>query len=78
MLRKTENQFTHELFGSVTVITNDNNELYFVGKEVAEILGYVNVYQTITDHYKGYIKTILPTNGGNQEVVVTTNNKKIT
>lgn len=70
MLRTIDNNFQHDMFGKLTVIANDNNELYFVGKEVAEILGYVNVSQTISDHCKGYIKTILPTNGGNQEVVV--------
>ncbi len=70
MLKKTNEMFQHEMFGNLTVITNDNNELYFIGKEVVEILGYSNVSQTISTHCKGYIKTILPTNGGNQEVVV--------
>lgn len=41
--------FTNEKFGSVrTVIIND--EPYFVGKDVAEILGYSNPQKAIRDH----------------------------
>ena len=40
MLRKTENNFHHEVFGRLTAIVNNNNESYFVSNEVSSILGY--------------------------------------
>lgn len=39
-LTKTENNFSHEIFGKLTTITNENNEAYFISNEVSEILGY--------------------------------------
>jgi prophage antirepressor-like protein len=40
MLQKTENQFSHELFGNLTTITNEGNEVFFISNEVAKILEY--------------------------------------
>ena len=37
-LQKTENQFTHKIFGNLTTIINNNGDVYFVAKEVATIL----------------------------------------
>jgi prophage antirepressor-like protein len=39
-LQKTENQFTHEIFGNLTTIVNKNNEVFFVSNEVSNILDY--------------------------------------
>ena len=47
-----ENQmkiFENEMFGSVRTIEKDNN-VWFVGKDVAEILGYSNTSKAIADH----------------------------
>lgn len=41
--------FKNAEFGSVRTITI-NNEPYFVGKDVAEILGYTNPSKALTDH----------------------------
>ena len=32
--------YTHELFGSLTTITNGDGEVFFIGKQVSDILGY--------------------------------------
>lgn len=67
-LQKTNSIFQHEVFGQLTTITNEKGEIYFIGKEVCEMLEYSNTSKTILDHCKGYNKTLLPTNGGEQEV----------
>jgi prophage antirepressor-like protein len=69
-LTKINSQFNHSLFGSLTTITNNNGDIFFVGKEVCEILGYSNPSKTISDHCKGYNKMLLPSNGGEQEFIV--------
>ena len=65
-LVKTEDQFSHEIFGRLTIITNDNGEIYFIGKEVATILGYNDTAYAISTHCKGVEEMSLPTKGGNQ------------
>lgn len=66
IITKTNNNYTHELFGSLTTIINENNEVFFIGKEVAEKLGYSDTAYAIKTHCKGVEETSLPTNGGNQ------------
>ena len=44
-LTKTENQFTHPIFGELTTIINTDNEVFFIGKEVANILEYSDISQ---------------------------------
>ena len=41
--------FSNEQFGSVRVI-EQNDEPWFVGKDVADILGYTNQNEAIQDH----------------------------
>ena len=41
--------FSNEQFGSVRVI-EQNGEPWFVGKDVADILGYTNQNEAIQDH----------------------------
>ena len=68
----TENKieiFRNEEFGTVRTLTIDG-EPYFVGKDVAEILGYSNSRKAIADHVdpedKGVTKC--DTLGGTQEL----------
>jgi prophage antirepressor-like protein len=44
--------FTHELFGSLTTIKNENNDIFFIGKEVVNILGYTNPSKALNDHVR--------------------------
>lgn len=48
--------FKNEEFGSVRTVTI-NNEPYFVGKDVAEILGYSNPRKALSDHVDEEDKT---------------------
>ena len=41
-LIKTENNFNHEIFGDLTTISNNSNEVFFIVKEVATILDFDN------------------------------------
>lgn len=63
--------FKNDAFGTVRTVTI-NNEPYFVGKDVAEILGYSNSRKAIADHVddddKGVTKC--DTLGGVQELTV--------
>lgn len=42
-------QFTNELFGSVTVFEINGN-LWFIGREVASVLGYSNPWDALSKH----------------------------
>ena len=63
--------FNHAEFGSVRTITVEG-ESYFVGKDVAEILGYSNTRKALADHVdeedKGVTKFDTP--GGVQDLTV--------
>jgi prophage antirepressor-like protein len=39
-LTKTTDQFSHEIFGKLTTIINEENDAYFLSSEVSSILGY--------------------------------------
>ncbi len=39
-LQKTENNFNHPIFGSLTAIINESNDAFFISNEVSKILGY--------------------------------------
>lgn len=43
--------FQNEVFGQVRIITKDG-EPWFVGKEIAEKLGYSNSRKALADHVK--------------------------
>jgi len=64
--------FENEQFGKIRTMTNENGETFFVGKDVAEILGYKKTANAIATHVdiedKGVI--ILGTPGGNQQVTI--------
>ena len=57
--------FNHEEFGKVRVVEN-NNEPWFVGKDVAEALGYSNTSKAVQDHVKDKHKAELPIWDGSQ------------
>ena len=42
--------FKNEMFGEVRTLTNEKGETFFVGKDVAEALGYTNTPKAIRDH----------------------------
>jgi anti-repressor protein len=53
------------------ILTIDQDgEPWFVAKDVAGVLGYAAPRNAIRDFCKGGIKTMLPTAGGRQELIV--------
>ena len=69
----TENhsqKFHSDLFGDLTVLTHADGSLWFIGKEVAEKLGYKDTKDAISRHCKGAGKHRLLTGGGEQEVTI--------
>ena len=54
-----------ELFGQVRFAYIDG-ELYAVGIDVANALGYADTSSTVSKKCKGVTKMVIPTNGGNQ------------
>lgn len=62
--------FNNEEFGTVRTLTIDN-EPYFVGKDVAEILGYTNTPKAIKDHVDSEDKLAerIVISGQNREVI---------
>ena len=42
--------FSHELFGDIRTMTNEKGETFFVGKDMAEALGYKNAPDAISKH----------------------------
>ncbi|MGF3076205.1 BRO family protein [Facklamia sp. P12955] len=64
-------QFNNQEFGELTVIEKDG-EFFFLGKEVAEMLGYVNSRKAIYDHVDEEDKGVTKWNtlGGLQNVSI--------
>ena len=64
--------FRNELFGEIRTMTNEKGETFFVGKDVAEALGYNNPQKAIRDHVddedKGLNESFTP--GGNQKMIL--------
>lgn len=63
------NEFLNELFGSLTVLTDENKEIWFIGNQATNILGYKNFSDALLKHtnendrkalnYKDYRETRL-------------------
>ena len=61
--------FRHPKFGNLRVLTDEKGDPWFVGKVIAEVLGYKNPAEAITEHvlkeerksliFKDYSKTLL-------------------
>ena len=67
---KSKEVFSNKLFGELTVIKNDKDEIFFIGKQVAEKLGYSNPLKAIRDHCKGVNETFIPSAGGIQTMKI--------
>lgn len=46
----------------------ENHSIYFVGADVAKVLGYKNSRKALKDHCKGVTKSYILTNGGRQKM----------
>ena len=53
---KHSHKFHSDLFGDLTVLTHDDGSLWFIGKEVAEKLGYSRPSDAVAQHCKGTVK----------------------
>ena len=64
--------FKHEMFGEVRTLTNEQGETFFVGKDVAQALGYSNTRKALQDHVDDEDKGVTKrdTLGGIQQMVV--------
>ena len=49
--------FKHKLFGDIRTMTNENGETFFVGKDVAQALGYVKPENAVAIHVDAEDKT---------------------
>ena len=49
--------FSHEMFGDIRTMTNEGGETYFVGKDVAEALGYSKPENAVAVHVDADDKT---------------------
>jgi anti-repressor protein len=58
-------KFSHDLFGEIRAIRRDE-ELWFVGSEIAKILGYADTAQAIRKNCKGGVHQTLPSISGEQ------------
>lgn len=57
--------FTNDKFGNVRVVMKEGKP-YFVGKDVAVCLGYIDTVNALKYHCKGVVKYHVPTKGGTQ------------
>lgn len=65
--------FNHPEFGEVRMmLRGENDEPWFVGKDVAQILGYKRTADALADHVEEEDKGVgvLPTPGGNQPIII--------
>lgn len=61
--------FSNIEFGEIRT-TEVNNKPYFVGSDIAKVLGYKEPHKAVSRHCKGGIKRTILTNGGKQELIV--------
>jgi prophage antirepressor-like protein len=52
--------FRHEMFGEIRTMMDEQGETWFVGKDVAEALGYSNTSKAIQQHVDQEDKGTLP------------------
>ena len=64
--------FNHEMFGQIRTMTNEKGETFFVGKDVAEALGYKNTADALTRHVEDEDKGVVKhdTLGGAQTMTI--------
>ena len=72
MMKTNIQIFKNEVFGEIRTMTNEKGETFFVGKDVAQALGYSNSRKALLDHVdeedKGVTKR--DTLGGKQQLIV--------
>lgn len=61
--------FQNEEFGQVRTVDVDG-KTYFVASDVAKALGYAIPHKAVQTHCKGVLKWNIPTNSGNQDMLV--------
>jgi anti-repressor protein len=61
--------FENQSFGQIRTVEINGN-IYFVASDIAKSLGYANPQKAIRDHCKGVNVSLVPSNGGNQEMNV--------
>lgn len=72
-IEKKPQVFEHPAFGNLRVVVDEKTgEPWFVAKDVAVILGYVNPQKAVREHCKRVNKTVTPTNQGLQTVSIIT------
>jgi len=64
--------FKNEMFGEIRTLVNEKGETFFVGKDVAQALGYSNTRKALQDHVDDEDKGVTKrdTLGGIQQMVV--------
>lgn len=66
-------EFKNSEFGTLSTITTENNEILFIGKEVAEILEYSNTYYALNFlDEEEKLKLVIPTFRKNKRMVLIT------
>ena len=63
--------FNHEMFGEIRTMTDEKGETFFVGKDVAQALGYKNPSKAIQQHVDKEDKSTAPIQGTAYETRVT-------
>ena len=65
--------FNHEMFGQIRTMTNERGETFFVGKDVAEALGYSQTDKAILRHVDEDDRTkhtVIDSMGRNQQTFI--------
>ncbi len=64
--------FRNEMFGEIRTLTNEKCEVFFVGKDVAQALGYSNTTKAIRDHVdkEDKLEERFVLSGQNRKVVI--------
>ena len=58
--------FRHPQFGNLRVLTDEKGEPWFVGKVVAEVLGYTNPHKAVSDHVLSEDRKVLRIRNSNE------------
>ena len=62
--------FKHPIFGTVRTVSRDDNDVWFVAKDVASTLGYSDTAKAVRMHCKGVDEMATPSKGGRQTVKI--------
>ena len=58
--------FRHPKFGNLRVMTDEKGDPWFVGKVVAEVLGYTNPHKAVSDHVLSDDRKVLKLKASNE------------